>query len=518
MKHGYMKNTWMTLLAILVTAAVGAPAFALTPFSLTAAASTMTLPDGKVVPVWGFANGAGPVTVPGPQLKVPFGETQVQITLTNNLPVPVSLVIPGFPLATPNTNPPPGTDGLHYDAAVPPNTPIPQNPNFPGANDGTILPKNRVLSLTGAVAAANGGTATYTFNVTGRAGTYIYESGTHQAVQIPMGLYGALVIAPAITPAQAYPVTPACPTCTTTNQTAAQVTYDQDQVVLFSEIQGRYDWTLNPQRFVTLNEDVVSAVATLPAGQSLTMKKTLADGTIVTMVDYQPLYYLINGKSYPDTIAPTPISTALNAPTLPGLYAPIGKKTLLRLINAGRENRVPTIQGTYFDSLTPPINPHAIYPTVIAEDGKLYNYGNQEFAPILPAGKSMDVMLDLTPAAAPGYYAIYDRRLSINNAGVFPGGMLTFLASWNPAGTDPRLKNCSPFKGDLNGDGQIDVVDALIALKTLVAGGYNAQGDVTPLLNGLPCGGVDTLGNPKTALTLQDAIFILQKAVGMNPY
>ena len=63
MKLGYMKNTWMTLLAILVTAAVGAPAFALTTFNLTAAASTMTLPDGKVVPVWGFANGAGPVTV-----------------------------------------------------------------------------------------------------------------------------------------------------------------------------------------------------------------------------------------------------------------------------------------------------------------------------------------------------------------------------------------------------------------------------------------------------------------------
>lgn len=520
MKCRTTNSLWLTLLVLLAACSMAGPASAIT---LRADVTTITMPDGKVVPAWGFADdttGTGKVTVPGPVLRVAPGAT-LSITLNNKLPVPVSLVIPGLPI-TPNSFTTPGTmpasDNLTYADAVPANTPIPQNPNFPGANVGNIQPRSRVLSLTSIVAPPNG-TATYSFNINGRMGTYLYETGTHQAVEVPMGLYGALVIAPTATPAQAYNLA-ACPTCpTTVNQPAAKITYDQDQIALFSEIQGRYDWTLTPPRFVTLNEDVVSAVNALTPGQTLTMKKTLSDGTIVTLVDYEPLYYMINGKSYPDTIAPTPISTAPNAPTLPGMYLPLGKKTLIRLLNAGKENRVPTIQGTYLDNINPAVaKSHAIYPEVIAEDGRLYNYSMQEFAPILPTGKSLDVMLDMTQAQAPGYYALYDRRLSMNNAGVFPGGMLTFLASWDPASADPRLKNCSPFKGDMNGDGQVNVVDALIALKTVVAGGYNAAGDVTPLLNGLPCGGVDAQGATKTALTLADALFILQKSVGMNPY
>ena len=497
MKRGYPHNFWLILLVVL--AAVGTlelPAFAIT---LRADTATKTLADGTVITVWGFADdtagaGTGTVTVPGPQLNVSPGAT-LNITLNNNLPVPVSLVIPGLPVV-PNTVAAPGvSDSLHYDSAVPPNTPVPSNPYF-APNGTNIQPKNRVLSLTGIVAPAKG-TASYSINITGRQGTYIYESGTQQAVQIPMGLYGALVIGPGAS-GPAYPLG-------TSSQTAAQVTYDQDQVVLFSEILARYDWSLTPPRFVTFNEDVVAAANALTPGSNLTMAH---------MLDYDPLYYLVNGKSYPDTITPAANAAPGTPASLPGLYAPPGKKTLLRLINAGQQNRVPTIQGTYFDNVDPTIaKPHALYPQVIAEDGRLYNYANQEFAPILPAGKSMDVMLDLTQAKMPGYYTLYDRRLSLANAGVFPGGMLTFLASW-----DPAAQNCSPFKGDLNNDGKINVVDALIALKLVVSSGYDPNGDVTtnnpafPFVNGLPC------GKGSGPLTMSDALAILQKAVGMNPY
>jgi hypothetical protein len=186
----------------------------------------------------------------------------------------------------------------------------------------------------------------------------------------------------------------------------------------------------------------------------------------------------------------------------------MGKKTLLRLINAGRENRVPTIQGTYRDSQSVP---HAIYPQVIAEDGRLYNYAKSEFAPILPAGKTMDAMIDLRQAADPGYYALYDRRLTLGNAGVFPGGMLTFLASWNPA-----TMNCSPFKGDLSGDGVITLLDALMVMQLVASHGYDAKGDVSNaaglLTNGLPC------GKGSGPLSLFDAMFVLNKALGANPY
>jgi len=44
-------------------------------------------------------------------------------------------------------------------------------------------------------AAANGGTVTYTFTAT-HAGTYQYHSGTQPAVQVEMGLVGALIVRP----------------------------------------------------------------------------------------------------------------------------------------------------------------------------------------------------------------------------------------------------------------------------------------------------------------------------------
>ena len=76
------------------------------------------------------------------------------------------------------------------------------------------------------------------------------------------------------------------------------------------------------------------------------------------------------------------------------------------------------------------------------------------------------------------------------------------------------MQDCSPFKGDLNGDGRIDGRDALLALQAVVFNVYNAAGDITPLNNGLPCG----VGTSKTVLTMTDALFILQKAIGLNPY
>jgi FtsP/CotA-like multicopper oxidase with cupredoxin domain len=513
MIRGYIRKLWPTLPVVIALCSLAGPAFALTSFTLTAKAGTMVLPGSATqIPIWGFATGTpadgNQPTLPGPLLEVPTGETTVQITLNNTLDVPVSLLIPGLPVAAggQDSNPPVATaaattrtsDGTVFDSTVP-NAKIPVNPNFP-LDFGNIQPKSRVLSLT-SIVAQPGGSASYTINVTGRQGTYIYESGTHQQIQLPMGLYGAMVIGPGATGA-AYDTA----TAPLTTQTTAQITYDQDQVVVFSEILGRYDWTLTPPRFVTFNEAVAAAV-------------TPGSTTVITnLLDYAPLYYLINGKGYPDTIAPTPISAAPGAPTVPGMFAPPGKKTLIRLVNAGRENRVPTIQGAYLDNIDPTLaKPHAIYSHVIAEDGRLYNYANQEFAPILPAGKSMDVMVDLTNAKAPGYYTLYDRRLSLNNAGVYPGGMITFLASWDPTSTDTRIKDCSPFKGDINGDGKINLVDAVMALQAVVNNGYYAAGDITPLNNGLPCGG-DGLGGAKTVLSPSDALFILQKAVGLNPY
>lgn len=125
-------------------------------------------PGGANVPMWGFALNTGGVcgtpSVPGPEIAVNEGDV-VTINLTNNLAVPVSLLVTGHNVDDGGVNAGP-------------------DPVFNG---------NRVRSLF-AEAAAAGGTATYV--VTAKAGSFIYHSATHQQVQVQMGLYGAMASSP----------------------------------------------------------------------------------------------------------------------------------------------------------------------------------------------------------------------------------------------------------------------------------------------------------------------------------
>jgi len=419
-----------SLLLLFTVFSASASHAAIVTYNLRADLGSITMPDSNVVPVWGFADDTiagvnnGVVTVPGPQLKAAPGDTLV-INLSNKLSVPVSIIIPGQRL-----------------------TPTP------------TAVGGRVMSFANEVAA--GGTGTLTFAAL-KVGTYLYESGTNPAVQLPMGLYGPLVVGPGVAGA-AY-----APTATNTG-----TTYDSYEVLLFSDILGKFDTTQN--RYVTYNKDVL-------------------DGKNPNIASYNPVYYMINGKSFPDTLTP-------------GISAPPGTKTLLRLINASGRNYMPAISGTYFDNAVPP-QPHTFSTQVIAEDGNLYRYAKPGVAMVLPAGKTLDAMLDLSGSASPGYYAVYDRRLALANADKFPGGMLTFISSWGPS------ENCSPYKGDVNGDGRLDFVDVMAALRLVISGSYNANGDVSPLsASGLPCGN-GPAGGP---LTLTDALLLLRKAAGFGSY
>ena len=415
-------------LLFLLTAFSTSQALAVT-YNLRAELSSITMPDGTVVPVWGFASDSAPgandgvVSVPGPKLAAVPGDNLV-INLKNNLSVPISIIIPGQ-RSTTTASPTPTVSG------------------------------GKVLSFDNEVLTAASRTLTFS-NL--KAGTFLYESGTNPAVQLPMGLYGPLIVGPSGS-GQAYPPT-------------ASTAYDSDAVLLFSDILGKFDAAQN--KYITYNKDIV-------------------DGKNPSISNYNPLYYLINGKSFPDTLTP-------------GISAPPGKKTLLRLLNASGHNYMPAISGTYFDAAN---LPQSFSTKVIAEDGNLYRYAKPGIAMVLPAGKTLDAMLDLNLAVGEGYYALYDRRLGLTNAGTFPGGMLTFLSSWD--GT----KNCSPLKGDINGDGRIDFVDVMASLRLVMTGGYNANGDVAPLsASGLPCGN----GVAGGALTLADALLLLRKAAGFNSY
>jgi FtsP/CotA-like multicopper oxidase with cupredoxin domain len=246
------KHAKRLALGLAALAMAATPSFAQTSYDLCASDGTVTMPDSTVVPIWGYANitggaacTAGLATLPGPELRLLASDGTLTINLTNALAVPVSFFVPGYRSTV--------TGGS------------------PGLFTGEVLP---------------GSTATYTISV--RAGTYLYHSGTDITTQVPMGLYGALVVDSAA--GEAYP----------------GITYDQDEVLLYSQIDPN------------LNAD--------PAGFG---------GARV--INWNPQYFLINGEAQPSTS---------------DLSVNTSEDVLLRFVNAGLETFVPSLDGgLYMDLL-----------------------------------------------------------------------------------------------------------------------------------------------------------------------
>ncbi|HEY7744748.1 MAG TPA: multicopper oxidase domain-containing protein [Desulfuromonadales bacterium] len=262
-----IKKPGMLMLAAFVMTALWVTASPAVEYNLTAGVTTKTLPDGQTVTMWGFGLTGGPVTVPGPQLVVPPGEPLI-IHLTNTLPEPVSIVIPG-----------------QYTA---------MSPEFFTDTQG----RRRVRSLTTA-AVAGGGPVTYTWE-TPKPGTFLYESGTHMSMQVPMGLYGAVKADSAAN--TAYP----------------GIAYVNEVILLFSEID--------------------------PALHAAVAGGAFGTEAFPSNIDYDPRYYLVNGEAFPATESPLPAGVA-------------GETTLLRLLNAGLRTRVPVVQGAHLTFVAEDGNP-----------------------------------------------------------------------------------------------------------------------------------------------------------------
>lgn len=246
------KNETPNLKALPATAtAASATRLAATNLTIDLCAKTNPTWDigPATVPIWGFALDAGAAgcsddtaQLPGPVLgrdtpAITAGDT-LTINLTNvNVPENVSILIPG-------------------------------------------IPASELLPDTQGVAA--GGSASYEFMV-GDPGTFLYESGVQSdaaRVGIPMGLYGALVVDPAIA-GRAYD--------------DPGTAYNGEAVLVLSEIDP------------ALNDD--------PDGSGCA-----PDPPNCHQLEYAPTYWLINGEAYPDT---DPIA------------AVSGNRLLLRYVNAG---------------------------------------------------------------------------------------------------------------------------------------------------------------------------------------
>ncbi|MBI5352266.1 MAG: multicopper oxidase family protein [Chloroflexi bacterium] len=219
---------------------------------------------------------------------------------------------------------------------------------FPGQ---TMTP-----DLTGVIA---GGSTSYTFTASAP-GTYLYEAGllNNAEHQVAMGLYGALIVR-STTPGQAY--------------TSASTAYNDEAVLVLSEIDQALNNSANPAAF--------------------------------DMREYHPNYWLINGKSYPQTV-PTPTAA--------------GNRVLVRYLNAGFQTHSMGVLG--------------LSQNVIAIDGNPLTYSRFSVTESIAPGRTMDVITTIPVSATSGsMFALYEANfLQHNNNAAGFGGMLTFLTLGAP--------------------------------------------------------------------------------------
>lgn len=292
-------------------------------FTLEAKPGYIQLPDGNTMYMWGYAPGGGGFQHPGPVLCVNEGDT-VTVILNNTLSEDVSIMFPGQEDVTANG--------------------APAQPQGTGAG---------LTSLTD-VASANGGSVTYSF-VASNPGTYIYESGTDPAKQVRMGLFGALVVRPAMGADHMYDRT----------NSDSQFDPDEEFMVLLSEI----DPYLN---------------------------QAAERGQPFNLNDYHPRYWLINGRGFPDSIADN------DASYLPG--QPYGALAQIHPFNpdpgAGIDYHPYPGAIRYLDVGTEeyPFHPHANNGVVIGRDGRaLEGSGGEDlsfekFAINIGPGQTWDVI------------------------------------------------------------------------------------------------------------------------------
>lgn len=266
-----LRQTLGSLAGMAAMFMLAAPAQA-AEYHLRAAPVDKTMPDGTVVAMWGFAlDDDGdfttiehPPTVPGPRLSVPAGDTTLTVHLHNALPAlngappPVSLVITGQQAVM---SPVSVTDAQG---------------------------RARVRSFTHET--LPGETGTYVWTEL-QPGTYLYQSGTHPALQVQMGLYGAVI--QDANPGEAYPGR----------------AYQHEVTLLYSEID--------------------------PALHAAVASDNYGPGKAVTStIDYVPRYFLVNGEPHSSASAPLPAGN-------------VGETVLVRFLNAGLETHVPVVQGLY---------------------------------------------------------------------------------------------------------------------------------------------------------------------------
>jgi VCBS repeat-containing protein len=452
MRPNYLNATLKTAVLVTIVLLLGAGlAFAQQQVNLTAGPSSLTMPDGSSVPMWGYSCGTAvsnstascaPLNAVGSGwspvvITVPSGQ-DLQINLTNSLSftpaasttpnnIPTSLVIVGQ-LG--------GGLGTAATYTASPNHPVQQTTwpiaNAPGATNTPPPQGPRVQSFSTEVAAGGTGALCWgpscaTPSPALRPGTYLLESGTHPSIQGPMGLYGIVVVTSAPTttaPGCAYPGATAG-TCS--------VPYNAEVPLLFSEIDPVQNNSVNAA-VNTVNFSETAVWSGQPGGCGNTASTTY-NTCYPPAVNYSPLYYLINGVAFDKTNA----NKSLFAAAPSSATNTVSGSVLVRFVNAGLRMHVPSIVGAQTGTASPAASGFSL----IAEDSNpLPGAPRVQSEVFMAAGKTYDVMINV-PAAGGSALPIYDRELSLSgNATARDAGMLAYLGV-NGAGlpSAPALAN-----------------------------------------------------------------------------
>ena len=258
-------------------------------FKLVAKQDVVVTSDGDSTIIWGLAvtNSATGVTgrpqYPGPTLIVTQG-VPVTITLRNELPDQagnVSLVFPG------------------------------QQVTANGGVEGLMTREVLQTHLEPIAAFIEVG---YTFTPT-QPGTYLYRSGTRQDLQVEMGLFGALIVRPAATPAGGDPAKKYA-------YNHVDTEYDREFLYVVSEMDPLIHRQVEERRWSSIN-----------------------------FTTYFPTNWFINGRNYPDILAENFVPWL---PTQPYNCQPRmhpGEKVLIRFVGAGRQTHPMHFHGNDFETI-----------------------------------------------------------------------------------------------------------------------------------------------------------------------
>jgi FtsP/CotA-like multicopper oxidase with cupredoxin domain len=306
-------------------------------FTLTTRTGYISIPDGNVVFMWGFSEGANPFQHPSPVLCVNEGDL-VTIVLNNTLPEAVSIIFPGQ-----------------------------ENVMANGAPSQPVFNESGELVSLAPVAAANTGTVTYSFTAS-RAGTFIYQSGTESAKQIDMGLFGALVVRPATDLPDVDPFGE--PVAYAYDDPGSAYYPENEYLLIISEI--------DPMLHVAVEQ-----------------------GYLYNMNNFTPRYWMYNGRSFPDTIAENGAGWLPNQPYGALIYFhPFDGEPLLADASPNPNyNPYPAlVRHINVGMLDYTHHPHGSHGRIVAWDGHLLkaesgdDLSYEKFAVTISPGQTMDAL------------------------------------------------------------------------------------------------------------------------------